>query len=360
MNSIRIGVVGAGLVGCRHMNVIGRTPNITLAGIVEPGEAGARLAEQYGCTLFPSLDAMLSDGSVDGVIIATPTPLHVEQALTCVAAGCALLVEKPIAVHAQDAEKLVEAADRASVPVLVGHHRRHNPLIKRAREMITAGKIGTVRAVQGTCWFYKPDHYFDEAPWRKKKGAGPISVNLVHDVDLMRHLVGEVISVQAQAAPSMRGFENEDVAAAVFKFDNGAVGTITVSDSIAAPWSWEHTSGEYPVYPVVPENCYLIGGTDGSLSIPDLRLWQHQGELQDWWTPMSATCQIRENSNPLFNQIQHFADVIRGEASPLVSGREGLRTLRVIEAIQDSAQTGQTVFISHESPSGSAESVKNI
>jgi len=345
MKSVRVGVVGAGLVGKRHIEIINASANMELAGIVETDETGPETAAQFNTTLFPTLGDMLSESSVDGVIIATPTQLHVEQAMSCVEANCPVLVEKPIAVQASEAEILVQAADKASVPLLVGHHRRHNPIIKRAREIIHSGDIGAVRAVHGTCWFYKPDSYFDVAPWRKQNGAGPISVNLVHDIDLVRYLVGEVVSVQAQAAPSARGFANEDVAAAVLRFDNGAIGTITVSDSIAAPWSWEHTSSEYPIYPVTKENCYLIGGSNGSLSVPDLRLWKHEGESPDWWAPISAQAQSFESSDPLFNQLQHFVDVIIGQAEPLVSGREGLNTLKVVEAMQNSAASGETIYL---------------
>ena len=255
-----------------------------------------------------------------------------------------VLVEKPIATTAEDARSLVNAAEQAGVPILVGHHRRHNPLILKAHEMIGEGLIGEVRAVHASCWFYKPDPYFEEAPWRQRIGAGPISVNLVHDVDLIRHLCGEIVTVQAQATPSARGFENEDVAAAVLRFENGAVGTITVSDSIVAPWSWEMTSGEYPVYPATQESCYQIGGSHGALSLPDLTLWTHPG-ARDWWSPISATTAPREASDPLVNQIAHFAEVIAGRAEPLVSGREGLKTLQVVEAIQVSAATSTLVSV---------------
>jgi predicted dehydrogenase len=195
-----------------------------------------------------------------------------------------------------------------------------------------------------TCWFYKPDDYFEAAPWRKKAGAGPISVNLVHDVDLMRHFLGEVITVQAQMAPSLRGFENEDLAAAVLRFESGAVCTITVSDSVVSPWSWELTSREYPIYPATNESCYLIGGSEGALSIPDMRLWQHEGGTS-WWNPITATAMPVSSSDPLINQIAHFEQVIRGATEPLVTGEEGLKTLSVVEAIQVAAQTQQTVTL---------------
>jgi predicted dehydrogenase len=286
--------------------------------------------------------------SPDGIILSTPTPLHVSQGLECIERSCPVLVEKPLATSAVQAKILTDAAEHASVPLLVGHHRRHNPLIQKAKELIVSGEIGNIRALQATCWFYKPDEYFDIAPWRTQKGAGPISVNLVHDIDLMRYFCGEIISVQAQMAPSIRGFDNEDLAAAVLKFENGVIGTVTVSDSIVSPWSWELTSREYPIYPMTSESCYLLGGSNGSLSVPDLKVWSHKGE-RNWWNPISGTIAPRDASDPLINQITNFADVIRGNADALVTGLDGLKTLLVIEAIQKAAQTQSLIEVMNPS-----------
>jgi predicted dehydrogenase len=282
--------------------------------------------------------------SPDGVILSTPTPLHVSQGLECIERSCPVLVEKPLATSAVQAKILTDAAEYASVPLLVGHHRRHNPLIQKAKELIVSGEIGNIRALQATCWFYKPDEYFDIAPWRTQKGAGPVSVNLVHDIDLMRYFCGEIISVQAQMAPSIRGFDNEDLAAAVLKFESGVIGTVTVSDSIVSPWSWELTSREYPIYPMTSESCYLLGGSEGSLSVPDLKVWSHKGE-RNWWNPISGTIAPRDASDPLINQITNFADVIRGDTDALVTGLDGLKTLLVIEAIQKAAQTQNLIEV---------------
>ena len=339
---IKLVVVGTGLVGKRHVTAINRSKHVALAGLVEPGPEGNSYAAGLSVPNFASIDEMFAALSPDGVVISTPTPLHVQHGLECISRNCPVLVEKPLAVTADEAKVLRDAAIRSDVPLLVGHHRRHNPLIQKAAAMIAAGAIGDIRALQATCWFYKPDDYFDIAPWRKLKGAGPISVNLVHDIDLIRYLCGEIVSVQAQAAPSRRGFENEDVAAAVLQFDTGAIGTITVSDSVVSPWSWELTSGEYPIYPVTSQSCYLLGGTEGALSLPDLTHWSHQGE-RSWWNPISATNTPRANSDPLVNQIEHFGQVIRGNVTPLISGEEGVRTMQVIEAIQSAAKTGKTI-----------------
>lgn len=341
---VRIAVVGFGLVGRRHAEVVRRAPDLDLMGVVEPSVDGAAAARASGLTVFDSLDAVLHGDRPDGIVLATPTPLHLEQGLACLAAGCPTLIEKPIAVTAAEGRALTDAADRAGVPLLVGHHRRHNGMVQAAKAALLAGAIGDIRAVQATCWFYKPDHYFAEAPWRRQAGAGPISVNLVHDVDLLRHFCGDVASVRAVAVPSRRGFENEDLATAILRFASGAVATISVSDAIAAPWSWELTARENPAYPATSESCYLIGGSEGSLSLPDLRVWRHDA-APDWWTPISARTLTSGMDDPLAAQMAQFARVIRGEDPPLVSGHEGLKSLAVVEAVTTSAATGKEVPI---------------
>ena len=343
----RIAVVGFGLVGRRHADVIRRAPDLELAAIVEPSEVGFAAARTLGAPVFRTLAELLVTAGLDGIVLATPTPLHLEQGLACIAAGYPVLIEKPIAVTSADARQLTDAASAAGVPLLVGHHRRHNGMVKAAKAALDDGAIGDIRAVQATCWFYKPDHYFDVAPWRTRKGAGPISVNLVHDVDLLRHFCGEVATVQAIAVPSRRGFENEDLATAVLCFRSGAVATISVSDSIVAPWSWELTARENPAYPATSESCYLIGGSAGGLSLPDLRVWTHEG-APDWWTPISARNLTCQTEDPLVVQMGHFADVIAGRAQPLVSGLEGLKSLEVVEAVALSSASGRVVTLIRE------------
>lgn len=350
----QIAVAGFGLVGRRHAEVVRRAPDMTLAAIVEPSPEGQAAAVALGVPVCASLEEMLSTSKPDGVLLATPTPLHLEQGLTCISAGCPVLIEKPIAVSSEEARQLTEAADKAGVPMLVGHHRRHNGMVQAAKRALSKGAVGDIRAVQATCWFYKPDHYFEVAPWRTRKGAGPISVNLVHDVDLLRHFCGEVTSVQAIAVPSRRGFENEDLATAVLTFQSGAIATISVSDSIVAPWSWELTARENPAYPATSESCYLIGGSEGGLSLPDLRVWRHEN-APDWWTPISAqnlTCKMED---PLAVQMAHFAAVIAGREQPLVSGWEGLRSLEVVEAVSLSSASGREISLANDNESNSAE-----
>ena len=344
MGPCRLAIVGAGLVGKRHAAAIDMHRDIELTAIVDPSDAGRDFAGDRGVPCYDNIDSLLVAQQINGVILSTPTPLHLEHGLSCIANGIPALIEKPLATDAQEAKQLVDASKETNVPILVGHHRRHNPIIDEAHHLIAEGRIGEVRIIHAQCWFYKPDKYFDCAPWRKRPGAGPISVNLVHEVDLLRYLCGEIINVQVQALSSSRGFDNEEAAAMTLRFANGAIGTISVADSVVSPWSWELTSGEYPVYPRTGESCYRIGGTHGALSIPDMAVWSYRDQ-RDWWAPISATYLPRSSLDPLVRQIGHFAAVIAGRASPLVSANEGYQTMKVIECMSKSALSGEMVCV---------------
>ena len=234
------------------------------------------------------------------------------------------------------------------MPILVGHHRRHNPLVQRARAEIDSGRLGKIVSVQITCWFYKPDEYF-KAVWRREPGGGPLFINLIHDIDLARYLCGDVVAVQAQASNAIRDYAVEDTAAILLRFRSGALGVMTVSDTIVAPWSWEMTAGENAAYPKTSEACYRIGGTCGSLSIPDLTRWHYPG-ARDWQAPIARHVDAPEQGDPLTLQIRHFIDVIAGRKPPLVTGRDGLAALETVAAIKSAAQAGRLVEI--ESPAG--------
>ena len=161
--TVRLAVAGAGLIGQRHLEEIATSPSAAVAAIVDPFTAAAEIAEKYSVPLFSSLGELFATDRPDGVILATPNPLHVSGGLECVAAGVPVIVEKPIGDSVGAATRLVEAGEAAGVPVLTGHHRNYSPIIGRAREIVRSGAIGPVVAVVGTALFYKPDDYFEAA-----------------------------------------------------------------------------------------------------------------------------------------------------------------------------------------------------
>ena len=333
-------------MGLRHLQAIAAEPSCQASAIVDPSPAGAVAAEDWALPLYAGLEAMLDDVVPDGVIIATPNGLHVPQALACVKRGLPVLVEKPLADTLEAARTLAEASEAARVAVLVGHHRRHNPIVRKAREVLRSGALGRLLAVSATWLVRKPDDYFDVA-WRRDPGGGPVLINLIHDIDSLRFIAGEISAVQSMTANTGRGFAVEDTAALLLRFQAGALATVVLSDAVAAPWSWELTSGERTSYryPQTGQDCTLFAGTEASLALPSLRLWRHEG-AQSWQSPLSEDRLVVEGRDPIRVQVAHFAEVIRGQADPLITPRDAARTLEATLAVAEAAATAREVVLS--------------
>ena len=346
MNAARISVAGAGLIGRRHIEEVDASGHAELASIVDPGPAGPESAEKFHVPLYRSLAELFERDKPDGVILATPNRMHVDGGLECVAAGVPVIVEKPIGDTIEGATRLVEAGEAAGVPVLTGHHRNYSPIMAKAREIVRSGRLGTIVAVVGTALFCKPDDYFDAGGgWRREPGGGPILLNLTHEVNNLLTLCGDIVRVQAVTSSATRRFPVEDTAAMVFTFANGALGTFLLSDAAGSPRSWEQTSQENKSYPTYEdEDCYHIAGTAGSLSVPTMRLKVFAGK-RSWWEPFDTSAAAVDRSDPLAHQVTHFAEVIRGRARPICSGRDGLKTLLVVDAVVEAARTGRPVDI---------------
>jgi predicted dehydrogenase len=209
--------------------------------------------------------------------------------------------------------------------------------------VIDSGVLGRLVAVTGAAMFRKPDAYFDEAPWRRAPGGGPLLINMIHEIDNLRYLCGEISSVQAFASSSTRGFLVEDTVAVSLAFESGTLGTFMLSDVAASAVSWELTSGENPAYPNGSGvDCYVLAGDVGSLSVPTMRLTAYDG-TPSWWEPLRSEVVDVDRRDPLAEQISHFCAVIRGDAAPLVTGWDGVQNLLVTEAIVEAARTGTVV-----------------
>jgi predicted dehydrogenase len=348
MSRLRIAVVGAGLIGRAHIDVLRTSSECALQAIVDPSPEASTLAGQHQVPWFGTLDELLVRNLPDALIIATPNHLHVKQAHRCLDAGLPVLLEKPVAPTAAEGELLRSVVERTGIPVLIGHHRAHGRIMARAREIVNDGRLGRLVTVMGSAVFYKPDDYFSSAPWRTRAGGGPILINLIHEIHNLRMLMGEISAVQAFSSNAVRRFQVEDTVAINLRFANDALGTFMLSDTAACARSWEQTSGENPTFAYSPdEDCYVITGTRGSLSIPSMRLNYHRhGEDASWLLPLAQERIAIEPVDPLVCQLAHFAAVIRSECAPLVSVADGLANLRVVEAIAHAARSGQAVELS--------------
>ncbi|WP_439517406.1 Gfo/Idh/MocA family protein [Hydrogenophaga sp.] len=330
-----VAVMGAGAMGRMHIERMMRHPDVRVAAIADPTPAARTLAESLGLPWFADHRDLLEQSDARAAIVATPNDTHAEVGIHCIERGLPVLMEKPVADTLENAQRLCEAGERAGVPIMVGHQRRHNPIIQRARTLVNDGVLGRPISVNGMATWLKPDSYFDLA-WRREKGGGPVLINLIHDLDLLRFLVGEIVAVQAMTSNTVRGFEVEDTAAVLLRFANGALGTLTVSDAAVSPWNWDLAAGEAPHYAQVSVDTHFLSGTEGSLTLPRLNAWRFDGQ-RGWHEPLTHTQTMLHRQDPYMEQLRHVRAVAEGREQPLCSGVDGLRTLQAALAVHEAA-----------------------
>ena len=343
MSKLRIAILGAGTMGRRHIDYVNTSGDCQLVAICDPDSGVAELAARNEVPLFHDAFEALDLASPDGAIIAAPTNLHEELALACIRRSIVPLVEKPITAALDEGRWLVDEASASGVPVLVGHHRRYHPRIQLLWKLVKGGAIGSLIGVSLLWAVKKPDAYYDVV-WRTRAGGGPVLTNLIHEIDTLRYICGEITSVYAATSSATRGFEVEDSAAITLNFTGGVVGSIFLSDAAPSPWSYELTMFENPSYAHVEGNCAFFFGTEGSIAFPTMELWRYpSADYAGWEQPLEQERHEPADADPLAAQLAHFCRVIRREESPLVSGEEGLRTLAATQAVLISGSEGNPV-----------------
>lgn len=313
---VRLLIAGIGLVGARHLEHALAMPRIEVIGVIDPS------ARQIHVPHFDTIEAV--DVEADGIVIATPSHLHADHAEAAALRGWHLLIEKPVAHSLEAADRIIRAAETAGVQTLVGHHRRHHAAVARLKELLAQGVIGAPVLASMIWAMKKPSAYF-EVPWRAGPDGSPVMINLVHEVDFLRFLFGDVVQVQGIGSNTLRGAARVESGAALLGFAGGMTATIGFADTSASPYGFEAGTGENPNIATTGQDYLRICGTKGAISFPSLTVWSGAA---DWsQAPTPTECAVAKNV-PLVAQLEHFADVCAGQVAPVVSAFEGRKTLR--------------------------------
>ncbi len=343
MSSVRLALVGAGVIGRRHLGAIQRSSaGVELVGVADPVPAAESVASEAGVPFFSDTESLMSALKPDGVIVATPTEHHLQPTLTALDAGAHVLVEKPIMPTLEQAQTVIAASNSTGRQVLVGHHRRYYSQVHKAHELVQGGVLGQLITVSGQ-WNMRKNAAYYEPQWRHKWQAGPIVTNLIHDMDALRYICGDVASISGETSNDSLGFEKEDAAALIIRFKSGALGTFILSDQATSPWSWEYATGETEFFPKTGQNAMYFSGSKAALEFPNLALWHHGDNTADWNHPLQRQEMPMRLDDAFMLQVDHFCAVIRGELPPRVSAQDATDTLKATLAVFESANSGQRV-----------------
>jgi predicted dehydrogenase len=342
MSNVTIGVIGAGLIGRKHLRRISEQPDYDLVGIADVN-VDAVAGEFPKTRVFADYRKLLDEARPQAVIIASPNQLHAETGIECARRGIHILIEKPVTDTLRTAAALMAEVRKGGIKSLVGHHRRHHLQVRTLKALLGEGRIGDVVGVSAIWATHKPADYFEIAPWRTEPGGGPILLNLIHEIDFLRFTVGEIVAVEAAASNRQRGFAVEDTAAALIEFECGALGTFFISDNAVSPWTTEQGVGESPEFPFSGQSNYRFMGRRGAIEFPELVQWTQAGGAQDWNQPIQARRIHAPTIDPYAAQLDHFRDVIRGTVPSLQPVEDGARTLVATLAIAEAAAEGRRI-----------------
>ena len=328
--------LSAGFVGCGNITDTharaAREAGLGIAAFFGRDRAKAEaMAARFGGRAFTRYEDFLAHRPMDLVVIGSPSGVHAEQGIAAAERGLHVLVEKPIDVTTARGALLVAAAEAAGVKLGVLFQDRLEPDLVGLREFLHGGGLGRVLLASARVKWHRPPEYYAASRWRGTKAldGGAALVNQgIHTVDLLVWLLGPVVRVHALAATQLHAIEGEDVALALLRFASGAVATL------------EATTVAFPGYPRRVE----ISGTEGTVVVEgdqvvaaDLRspvagLVTAGGERA-----RSASTAVVSDATPHRRMIEDFVRAIATGGSPACDGREGLRSLAVVEAVYAAA-----------------------
>lgn len=340
MKRIGFGIVGSGAASRLHLEALSNTENACAIGLYSADTEGAsRLASEFGIRCFSSPEELLRCEEINVVNICTPSGTHASFAIQALKAGKHVMVEKPLALTAEEARAVADAAAENNRLCAAFAQLRCFESVQRVRDAIRDGKLGRVVMVSLSMKYRRSARYYAESSWRGTwtMDGGVLMNQGIHGVDLLRYLVGEVKAVSAISKTLVHKIEADDTTAAVLEFENGAVGTL------------EGTTSVTPGYSRILE----INGSQGSVRLEENEIvrWDVEGEsLSEVSTGLGLQMNGAHDPNGIsclghILQIENMALAVQGKAELINDAESGSQTVKLISTIYRSAQTGERLAV---------------
>ena len=334
---MNFGIIGYGTIGKTHAQVIENLTDAKLTAIATRTPENARLAgERHGCAFYTDYRELLKRNDIDIVTICTPAALHLPMALDAAAAGKHCIVEKPIEINVERSQRVIEAFDRRGLTLSVIFQHRFDPASRLLKDAIERGSFGKLNyGTAKTIWFRDED-YYRATIWRGAwdgDGGGALMNQAIHSIDLLQYLMGPVEAVCGKYDTLChQEIEAEDIGVALLRFKSGAIGVV---EGMTLAWPGRYS--EVSVY-----------GQLGSAGVRNDVLEHYSFQSGD--DPRFEALLEQEKEDPAkhLSFVRQYEDVIgavkRGKP-PLVTGQEGLHSVRLIMGIYESSQKNEWVSI---------------
>lgn len=339
---LKIALVGCGRIAKRHSDLLGNG-QIDGAGLVAVADIVAdkanAIATPFGVPAFTDMHEMMETANPDVVVVLTESGLHAEHTVQLAPYGKHIVVEKPMALTLDDADRMIQACDSYGVRLFVVKQNRFNVPVAKLREAVEAGRFG--RLVLGTVrvrWC-RPQAYYDQDAWRGTWAldGGVLTNQASHHIDLLEWMMGEVESVFAKSTTALADIEAEDTAVVILKFKSGALGVIEATTAVR-PKDLEGSIS-------------MLGETGsveiGGFAVNEMKTWNFEPAVADDDEVLDRYSVNPPNVYGFGHQAyyEHVVSCIMNDEPHLVDGLEGRRSLELISAIYESVETGREVAL---------------
>ncbi|MFD2671394.1 Gfo/Idh/MocA family protein [Marinicrinis sediminis] len=333
---VRFAIIGCGIIADIHAKGIQETAEAELTALYDKQpEKAIRFAEEYGGKVYHTMEDLLAAEDIDVVCICTPSGQHPEQTIQSARAGKHVLVEKPMAIHLPDVERMIESCKRAGVWLSTVFPRRMSPQAQFAREVIQSGRLGKLSLCSAYVKLYRDQVYYDSAGWRgtwEMDGGGAMMNQGIHTVDLLQWLAGNVTTVTGKARAVLRDIEVEDTVLSSLQYESGALGMLEITTT-----AYQGKGQRLEIH-----------GEKGTLVIEEDDIISLHIEGEEVECPKFAAFRVIPDGHRM--QIQDMARAVLEQRPPIVTGEDGRHSLEIILRTYQSSRTGQEIRLASDKP----------
>jgi len=340
MQKVRIGLIGCGRISKNHLDAISQIPEADFVAVADiiPEKADKVAADYAIANVFYDYHEMLAKEKLDLVSICSTSGMHPNMGIDVAKAKINVLTEKPMAINISDADRLIRACDENNVKLFVVKQNRLNSTMQLLKRAIEKNRFGRIYMAQANVFWTRPQAYYDAEKWRGtwEFDGGAYMNQASHYVDAIYWLLGNVDSVSAFTATMARKIEAEDTGSAILQFRSGIIASINVT-MLTYPKNFE---GSITI--IGEKGIVKVGG----VAVNKIEKWEFEDYDDDDRIAQDANYQPPNvygfGHNPYYRNV---VDVLLGKAVPSTDGRDGRKSVEIIQAIYQSAKNGKKISL---------------
>jgi len=339
---LNFALVGCGRIAKRHSELLGlnEIDGAKLVSVCDNViDKANKIAEQFKVSAYQDMDEMMKSESIDVVVVLTPSGLHAEHVINLSKYGKHIMVEKPMALTVKDAENMIYACDENNIKLFVIKQNRFNVPVVKLREALDADRFGKLTLGTVRVRWARHQTYYDQDPWRGTwaMDGGVLTNQASHHVDMLEWMMGDVESVFAKMTTALADVETEDTAIVTLKFKNGALGIIEATTATRP------TNLEGSISILGEHGTVVVGG----VAVNEMQTWVFEDEQEGDSSILEEFSVNPPNVYGFGHQAyyEHVVDCIVNGSANLVDGLQGRKSIELINAIYESAETGKEIFL---------------